>query len=47
MVSVDDLQFGCELEFYVNQMIEEERKLMSSVEGKFDRNCAAAELSSH
>ena len=24
MVSVDDLQFGCELEFYVNQMIEEE-----------------------
>ena len=24
MISVDDLQFGCELEFYVNQMIEEE-----------------------
>ena len=24
MVSIDDLQFGCELEFYVNQMIEEE-----------------------
>lgn len=24
MLSVDDLQFGCELEFYVNQMIEEE-----------------------
>lgn len=24
MISIDDLQFGCELEFYVNQMIEEE-----------------------
>lgn len=24
MISIEDLQFGCELEFYVNQMIEEE-----------------------